>query len=615
MLTTDPLYMRPLLPLITIKNTANSTTQYTYSSFTGAATGTGLTNVFPLFCSVNLSKDTQGQFTIQFEDQSRVIESAGITVGSRILIDCGKQSSSLTRLISGLVRKKGYNRGADGKILYTITGSSTAIRLNELIRYVVSSASKTADGITPDKTDASRKADTLLAANLGRLTADGILSIASLATNSDVETFIASLSIEYGQLQDIVNYIEQQSGGQVVVDQNDLVNFRYEIKNNLTGRGFTIKNDNDNRANDDADDTMYLVNKNWTYEDNFYTPDYSNKLIAILRGEPRPSSPLDLGFISINSITVQSTNEYAVKFRPPHTRFTAGDVYTVGSQWVNSVADQLPKSIFLRICRDNGSGVPLNTGGIEGNIIYFPTNFQDPLPIAYSIETSTLLNDAYFYNNATGAPGDFLLDTTKDYWLIFSNQGLTLNYRFSVGRNMNATLTPTMLTHTSNFSTLTDGGSSWTAASSPLLPCFGVGAYRSTPFTMIDPKAGCAVQSGLNSSGFPKSLFTESMITESALQITARDSILRYMAGQLYDKAKPTTSYNFPAVLAPNIPPFPGDPLIISDNILGFSTSGNQIALTTCGDMSYQWGNMNSGSYEAPTKLSINAIGIPPRYR
>ena len=205
MLTTDPLYYKPLLPTITIRNTANNATSYGYSSFTG--TPTVITSANPLYCSVNLSKDTQGQFMIQFEDPNKAMESGGVTVGSRVIIQAGKQSSALTTLISGLVRKKGYSRGANGKVLYTITGSSTAIRLNELLRYAVSEAAKTADGITPDKTDASRKADALLAANLAGLTADGILSIANLAANSDVETFIASLSIEYGQLQDMAAFI------------------------------------------------------------------------------------------------------------------------------------------------------------------------------------------------------------------------------------------------------------------------------------------------------------------------------------------------------------------------------------------------------------------------
>ena len=609
MLTTDSIYFKPLLPAITIRNTANNTALYGYSSFTGTATGSGLTNVFPLFCSVNLSKDTQGQFTIQFEDSSKVIEPI-ITVGSRVIIQAGKQAGSVTTLISGLVRKKGYARGADNKVLYTISGSSTAIRLNELLRYVVSEAKKTADGITPDKTDTSRQADKLLATNLNQLTADGILSISNLAANSDVETFIASLSIEYGQLQDIVNYIEQQSGGQVVVDQNDLVNFRYEIKNNLTGRGFTIKNNNDNKGNDDADDTMYLVNKNWTYEDDFYTSsNYANKVTAIMRADSRPGSPLDLGFVEDTAITVSATQEFAVKFRPTHTRITPGDIYVAGMQWDNSGSTtSIPEGLTLLLCKDSGR-VPQNSGGIAGAYIYFRTNFEAPLPTAFDATRTELMNDGYCYNSSSGAVGDFSVDTTKDYWLIFKR--LSGGRLFYVGRNMYATLTPNILIHTTNYADLINGGSSWTTPGFTFyLPCFAIDRYRSSPFTMWDPKAMSHIQSGLSGGQA-----IESMITETAIQITTRDSMVRHLASELYTKARPTTSYNFPSVLAPNIPPFPGDPIIISDSVLGLSTSNNQIALTTCGDMSYQWGSTGSGSYEAPTNLSIQAIANPPRYR
>jgi hypothetical protein len=611
MLTTDPIYYKPLLPQIFINNTANNTVQYQFSSFTGAATGTGLTNVFPLFCSVNLSKDTQGQFVIQFEDQSKVMEPV-VTVGSRVIIKCGKQSSATTSLISGLVRKKGYSRGANNKALYTISGSSTAIRLNELLRYVVSEARKTADGITPDKTDVSRKADTLLAANLTRLTADGILSIANLAANSDVETFIASLSIEYGQLQDIVTYIEQQSGGQVVVDTNDLVNFRYEIKNNLTGRGFTIKNQNTNQANDDADDTMYLIDKNWSYEDDFYTSsNYSNKLTAIMRADPRPSAPVDLGFVEQNAFTCTFTQEYAVKFRPTHTRITPGDLYIVAGHWNEGGVNTIPMEYPVLICKDSGTGVPLNTNGVVGSYGYFRTNFQTPLPTAYAIGVTNLINDGFCYNSSLVAPGDLYLDTTKDYWLIFTRTD-GANDRVTIGRNMYATLTPNLLTHTSNFATIFNGGTGWVPASSGdlFLPCFGIGRYRSTPYTIWDPKAMQYVQSGLS-----QGQAIEAMVTETAVQITTRDSMIRHLASQLYNKTRPSTLYNFPSVLAPNIPPFPGDPIIVSDSVLGLSTAGNQIALTTCGDMTYQWGNMGTGSYDAPTKLSIQAVATHPRYR
>ena len=267
------------MPVITIKNTANNTTLYTYNSFTDSGTTDKV-----LYCSVNLSQNTHGEFVVQFEDQNKSLEST-VTVGSRVQMDCGKQSSSLTRLISGLVRKKGYARGANSKVLYTISGTSTGIRLNERIIYVISEARKLATGAI-DFTDSSRQADTLLANSISGLTADGILSIANLAVNSDVETFIPSIAIEYGELQDAVNYIEGQSGGEVIVDTNDLVNFRHEIKNNLFGRGFTIKNTNTGNTTDDADDTMYLINKNWTYEDDFYkSSNYVNRVYSLLSPE------------------------------------------------------------------------------------------------------------------------------------------------------------------------------------------------------------------------------------------------------------------------------------------------------------------------------------------
>ena len=145
MLTTDPLYYKTVT---TSNNDKEHCQQYNaYTLTTPLRTREQL--IRSLYCSVNLSQNTHGEFTIQFEDQNKSLEST-VTVGSRVQIDCGKQSGSLTRLISGLVRKKGYARGANNKVLYTIQGSITGIRLNELLRYVVSEAAKTADGITPD---------------------------------------------------------------------------------------------------------------------------------------------------------------------------------------------------------------------------------------------------------------------------------------------------------------------------------------------------------------------------------------------------------------------------------------------------------------------------------
>jgi hypothetical protein len=616
LLTTDPLYYKPLLPVITIKNTANNSTLYSYNSFTD----TGTTDKV-LYSSVNLSQNTHGQFTIQFEDQNKSLEStANVTVGSRVQIDCGKQSSQLTRLISGLVRKKGYSRGANNKVLYTISGTSTGIRLNERLTYTVSEAARLANGQI-DFTDVSRKADTLLAAGLSTLTSDGILSIANLAANSDVETFIASTSIQYGELQDLVNYYEDQSGGETVVDTSDLVSFRYEIKNNLFGRGFTLKNNNDNKANDDADDTMYLVDKNWSYEDDFYkSSNYANRFFALLSGETPPTTPAELGGFDGTSAFYFNTgvNCVGLKFRPTHSHCYSTDFFVGISEVCGSSAvGKKPFNALFAIVDDGGSGTP--NGKTPLVCIAYPANVLSESNI--TLEPAQVVNQGLFFNGSTGATlatQDINLDTQKDYWFIMTPVNTTTTVGAADGKNILwwvdtdkstsvATAPNTAINRGGPISTV---GTGWSVVGDNP-PLFAMPRIRSHSFFMYDPKAMQAVSSG----GLVSGLATDTLLTDAPNQVTTFDSMYRYMQQQTYNLAKPRTVYNFPSVLAPNIPPFPGDPIVISDSILGLSTPGNQIALTTCGDMTYQWGNMGTGSYEAPTKLSINAIAVHPRYR
>lgn len=605
------------MPVITIKNTANNTTLYTYNSFTDSGTTDKV-----LYCSVNLSQNTHGEFTVQFEDQNKSLEST-VTVGSRVQIDCGKQSGSLTRLISGLVRKKGYTRGAIGKVLYTIQGSSTGIRLNERLAYVVSEAAQLANGQI-DLTDVSRKADTLLAVGLSPLTADGVLSIANLATNSDVETFIASTNIQYGELQDLVNYYEDQSGGEVIVDTNDLVSFRYEIKNNLFGRGFTIKSNNDNKANDDADDTMYLVGKNWTLEDDFYkSSNYANKCFAILPGETPPSNPADLGIgydPSAANYFNTGTNCIARKFTPTHTHFYSNDFYLALTEvFGTSAIGKKPFNALFMLVEDGGTGTPASKTPLLG-ISFQPSSFSGGGSIS---DGAAVVNQAWIFNPSTGvtfANQDFTLAPGKDYWLIMSaanTQGTLADsdqknvlwwYDTSVTLANHVASAPK--TAISISGPWTTSGTGWSVSSSAHPPLMAMPRIRSHSFFMYDPKAMQAVSSGLTAG-----LATDTLLTDAPNQVTSFDSMYRFMQQQTYNLARPRTVYNFPRVTAPNIPPFPGDPMVISDSILDFSTPGDQVVITTCGDMNYSWGNMGTGSYEAPTNLSINAIGIHSRYR
>jgi hypothetical protein len=613
LLTTDPIYFKPLLPVITIKNTANNTTLYTYNSFTDSGTTDKV-----LYCSVRLSQNTFGEFVIQFEDQNKSLAST-VTVGSRVQIDCGKQSSSLTRLISGLVRKKGYTRGADAKVLYTISGTSTGIRLNERITYAVSEAARLANGQI-DFTDVSRKADTLLASGLSLLTADGILSIANLAANSDVETFITSTNIQYGELQDLVNYYEDQSGGEVIVDTTDLVHFRYEIKNNLFGRGFTLKNNNDNKANDDADDTMYLVGKNWTYEDDFYkSSSYANEFYALLSGETPPSNPNEIGGFDGTTTSYFNTgvNCVGLKFKPTHSHYYPNDFFLgISEVCGSSSVGQKPFNALFAIVDDGGSGTPngktpLVCISYTGNVLSQSTN---------TLEPAQVVNQGIFFNGSSGvtlATQEINLDTQKDYWFVMTPVNTQTTVGAADGKNVLwwvdtnksvqvATAPTTAINRGGPISTV---GTGWSVASNNP-PLMAMPRIRSHSFFMYDPKAMQAVSNGLT-----RGLATDTLLTDAPHQVTTFDSMYRFMQQQVYNFAKPRTVYNFPTVTAPNIPPFPGDPIVINDVILGLSATGNQVAIGTCGDMTYQWGNQGGGSYEAPTRLSINAIAVHPRYR
>jgi len=508
------------------------------------------------------------------------------------------------------VRKKGYSRGADNKVLYTIQGSGTGIRLNENVVYAVSEAAKTSTGAI-DFTDTSRLADTLMAANLNFLTADGILSIANLAARSDVETFVPSLNIEFGEAQDLVNFIEDQSGGELIVDADDTVHFRHEIKNDIAGRGFTIKNNNVNKANDDADDTMYMVNKSWSYDDDFYkSSSFSNRLIMLLPSDELPEFTPSTNAGSNDLLN--DVGEYARKFRPSHNHFLPGDIYIKGYDAV--VQDSSPGGNFaempkwrFRIAIDNG-GVP---GNVVANIDFdgkdFPNSWRDDV----NAPDLQLVNESSFYDAGNNRIDSFDLSTVSDYWFILSNDnsvpfaggGAYRYFGWADDPDSNAP----MLKGPAGSSSNSSGGGSNFNTSISTRGFVAMPRRRSQAYNMWDPKSIMAMSSGLTNGQR-----VHTTLSDLSPLVMAKEGIYRHLQTSLYNMARPRTLYNFPTVTAPNIPPLPGDPIIINDDVLGFSNTLNQVVITTCGDMTYDW---QIGQYDAPTKLSITAVGLHPRYR
>ncbi|SRR5580765_9520 len=634
MLTSDPIYNKPYKPQITIKNTGNSTTYYDFNPWTDSGDQTK-----PTHLSLNLSENTHGKFVCQIEDGDGILDRFNINKGARLIVKVGKQASQMTTIMSGLIREVADARGSNRKDLYTLGGSSTSIRNNERVIYFVRQARKLAsDGLTIDTTDPNMKAVQLLVQayagansicpSYGSEGGLGILDITNTAANSTVNNFIADMAVEFGEIQDAINLVEDQSNSETIINTSDQVNLRYDLRNLQGGRGFIIKNQTYRISgqDDDADDTMYLVRKNWKYSDSVYKADsYANRLSAILPADTLPSDPLDLGGYNPTANYFYSTgaNSAARKFRPTHSRCFSDDFFLGLSEVFGSTSiGKKPFNALFVIVDDAGTGTPASKTPLVG-ISYKADNFAASDTIN---DGALVVNKGQFFNPANGAllsTQEINLDTNKDYWFIMTSG----NSQSTVG----ATDEKNVLWWTDTTTTVTNGaataakavmnpggpftstGSPWTVLSSSNPPLFKMPRTRSMSIIMHDPKAIKNLGSGLATGGTP----IEAHLPSFPSLIKTKAAGYTYVSNQLYYMAKPRANYSMPAVTAPNVPPMPGDPIIISDSVLDFSTPGHKVIFTRCGDYSLSWGNLDGSglTYTAPTLLNINPVGNIPRYK
>ncbi len=607
MLTTDPKYWESFQPKIEIKNLGNTTTYYTFDAFADITTNK------VVYCKVDLGVDHHGTFEIQIENSNQALDTTNIKKGQRVIISVKKDTTlTYNRLISGLIRKTGYTRGIGGQALYTIQGSSTAIRLNEIITNQDVEARKLAqDNITIDITDPNFVSDLLLQTQLAGVTSDGVITAVVLAASSDVEVFIPSLQVNFGEVQDVVNIIEDHTNAEVYVDVNDVVNFRHQLQPAAAGRGFILKDTVG--AADDADTTCYYDGTPEYWESSFKSDSFSNQLFGILSAETVPSNRDEVGFrqavggVAVGNVT--TTVEIAAKFRPTHSHFLPGDIFIVGGENA-SAGTTTPWITRFRICKDSG-GVPLNVAGVVANIDFQPAQFQSPVPGAETDESLVLMNDQIFFNSANARIDSFDLDTTLDYWLIASNDNLAASHQFSWAGNQK-TGAVTMINSTAGLSTNTAGGSGWVAAVTPTLTCYALPRRRSQAFQCADHKSISAVSSPTSISGG----IIGSTLSNIPSSITTKPALQKYLVNQEYFMARPQVSWSTFRVSVPNIPILPNDPLMIIDSTLNFSTSGQQAVTATTGAMSYEFGTRGGtgNSLQSSLYLNIQPVGFKTGY-
>jgi hypothetical protein len=613
LLTSDPIYYKPLVPKITIKDLAANNTHYTYDPFTD----TGTVNK-PISLSVNLSENTHGTFAFQIEDENNTLDTTKINKGARLIIEVGKQASQMTRLFSGLIRKTGRSRGSNEKNIYNLFGSSTGIRLNERIIYYVKAGDRgDVDGVTIDMTDPTIKADAViynafqsLYTALPALTqtaeaALGILSVQTLQNDSDVENPIADVRIEYGELMDLISLVEEHTNADFYISPDDKGYLRYEIRPGSGGRGFTIKNKNEQY--DDADDTCYLIRKNWNYDESTYKQDaYSNRIFSILPPSKTPLPETNLDALGMWNCTV---THIAQKFKPQIGRIFADSIEIggrgqTGPDWTTSVP------ITMQILSDTG-GLPTNTNGVL-YVLYCKDNPWGILN--YNTTSKPAILSDFVYAIYGPAPNYsrksyILLDTTKYYWLMVKTISFADGTNFcwlraNASAGVLAVQSP--VSHSDQH-----GGTGWTAYTGT--QWFRMDPTVSRAFCATDPKAMDALG---RVTPFNYGCPIESTIAAAPAVVKTREAMFKYMVNNLYAMSKPRSNYSMATVTAPNVPIYPGDSIIINDEILGFSRPGKPVVVTKCGDMTYSWGTFDGAgiSYDAPTKLSINPVGLPQRY-
>jgi hypothetical protein len=607
LLTTDPLYWESFQPKIEIKNLVNTTTYYTFDAFADITTNK------VVYCKVDLGIDHHGTFEIQIENSNQALDTTNIKKGQRVIISVKKDATlTYNRLISGLIRKTGYTRGIGGQALYTIQGSSTAIRLNERITYFVRAAAKLVqDNITIDITDPNMKADTLLQ-SLIDLTGEAYTA-SSLATNSDVENFIPSIADEFGELQDGVNTIEEQSTGELFIDVNDVAQFRHQLQPATVGKGFILR-DTVGSA-DDADTTCYYDGQPEYWESIFKSDGFASRIYGILPAETVPSTRDDAGFRLINgtpaTAIITTTQEAAAKFRPTHSHFLPGDIFIVGGENA-SAGSTTPWVTRFRICTDN-AGVPTNVGGIIANIDFQPQQFQSPVPTTGTDESLVLASDQIFYNSANVKIDSFDLNTTQNYWLICSNDNLAANHQFSwTGVQKAGAIT--MFTNTT-LSTNSAGGAGWAlgGGGANVLMNYALPRRRSEAFECSDHKA--IANTGSGHTGTTGAII-ESTLSNIPSVVKTREGMYKYMANQIYYMARPQVIWPTFRVSVPNIPILPNDPLMIVDSTLSLSTPGSQAVTATTGVMSYEFGTRGGvgNSIQSSLYLNITPVGFATHY-
>jgi hypothetical protein len=329
-----------------------------------------------------------------------------------------------------------------------------------------------------------------------------------------------------------------------------------------------------------------------------------------LSADSIPSVREDIGYSSILSASYTNANgvEQARRFRPSHSHFLPGDLFIPG--YIRNGVDALTWITRFRIAGPDTANTP-NSLNVLVNIDFPPDVFDFSTTLDES--KIRLANTQTFYDGGNIKIDSFNLDTTKDYWLILSNDNhpTTVPTRgFIWGANQNAVGTRASVTV--GGSTNSSSGGGWTTSTTQM-PLFGMPRRRSQAFECADPKAIASIGSGLPTVGGTP---IESTLSNIPSSVTTKEAMQKYLVNQSYYMARPQVLWPTFRVSVPNLPILPNDPLMIVDSTLLFSTAGTQVVTATTGAMTYEFGTRGGtgNSISSALYLNITPVGFANHY-
>jgi F5/8 type C domain-containing protein len=227
-LSTSPkqLYLKPLRPIITIKDKTGDPTFLIHDAFNPPPIGGGSPTVES--CEISLALHEPGSIRLLVNDQERQIDTSRIGLGNHVWVQIKRNATDVPfNLFSGYIKTISPLREHYGSLKYVMEGFGSQIIMNErIVNYIRTAMRRPDNPNKPFYDDPAMKANLLFKELFERTDIiplggpavkhthkPGMFNTTSGDINSEVDTFISSLTEPYVEVQQVANSIAEMVGG------------------------------------------------------------------------------------------------------------------------------------------------------------------------------------------------------------------------------------------------------------------------------------------------------------------------------------------------------------------------------------------------------------------